>query len=75
MMNGFSQRGSWPVFALLYAVLGVAVLAKGPIGLLLPGATLGLFMLIVGRPAPTSEGGPLQRSPTVWLMAVWRTRR
>jgi 4-amino-4-deoxy-L-arabinose transferase-like glycosyltransferase len=73
MINGVSQRGSWPVFALLYAVLGVAVLAKGPIGLLLPGATLGLFMLIVGRPAPTSEGGPLQRSPTVWLMAVWRT--
>ncbi len=34
---------------LCYAALGFAVLAKGPIGLLLPGAIIGLFLLLKGR--------------------------
>ncbi len=34
---------------LLYASLGVAVLAKGPIGLLLPGMIIVLFLLVRGR--------------------------
>ena len=32
-----------------YASLGFAVLAKGPIGLLLPGMIIGLFLLVKGR--------------------------
>jgi 4-amino-4-deoxy-L-arabinose transferase-like glycosyltransferase len=34
---------------LCYAALGFAALAKGPIGILLPGAIIGLFLLLKGR--------------------------
>jgi 4-amino-4-deoxy-L-arabinose transferase-like glycosyltransferase len=34
---------------LCYAAMGFAVLAKGPIGLLLPGMIIGLFLLLRGR--------------------------
>ncbi|MGA2032491.1 MAG: glycosyltransferase family 39 protein [Thermoguttaceae bacterium] len=40
---------SLPLLAMSYACLGAAILAKGPIGALLPLATLALFMLIVSR--------------------------
>ena len=36
---------SWMRFVLIYACLGVAVLAKGPIGLLVPCASIGLFQI------------------------------
>jgi 4-amino-4-deoxy-L-arabinose transferase-like glycosyltransferase len=39
---------SWICFVLMYACLGVAVLGKGPIGVVLPVAVLGLFVLIAG---------------------------
>jgi 4-amino-4-deoxy-L-arabinose transferase-like glycosyltransferase len=35
------------LFVLLYACLGLAILAKGPVGFLLPMASLGLFLMIV----------------------------
>ena len=38
-----------PTLFLFYASLGLAVLAKGPIGLLLPGLAIGLFLLAKGR--------------------------
>src|SRR5512143_2288156 len=38
-----------PTLFLFYASLGLAVLAKGPIGLLLPGLAIGLFLLARGR--------------------------
>ena len=41
---------TWIAFALMYASMGVAVLAKGPVGLLLPAATIGLFLLIINDP-------------------------
>ena len=43
----FSNRSplSWRTCAAMYAVMGVAVLVKGPIGLLLPSAVLGLYLL------------------------------
>ncbi len=40
---------------LFYASLGFAVLAKGPIGLLLPGLIIGLFLLVKGRLAFLKE--------------------
>jgi len=36
-------------FFLFYGALGFAVLAKGPIGLLLPGLIIGLFLLLKGK--------------------------
>lgn len=48
---------SWPWAAGMYALLGVAVLAKGPVGLILPAAVVGMFLLIV-RLQPRPEGSP-----------------
>ncbi len=54
LVSPFPQ--SWPMVALLYAAVGVAALAKGLPGLLLPPAVIGLFLLIVRLPAGTSDG-------------------
>jgi 4-amino-4-deoxy-L-arabinose transferase-like glycosyltransferase len=43
---------------LFYASLGFAVLAKGPIGILLPGSIIGLFLLAKGRLAFLKEMFP-----------------
>ncbi len=40
------RPGSWLAFVVMYAAMGVAVLAKGPIGVLLPTAAVGLFLLL-----------------------------
>ena len=42
---------SWSVYAVLGVLLGLAVLAKGPVGFLLPAASLGLFLLLINEPA------------------------
>jgi 4-amino-4-deoxy-L-arabinose transferase-like glycosyltransferase len=47
-MNDESPRRRWYFYA-FYAALGFAVLAKGPIGILLPALTLTVFMLWRGR--------------------------
>ncbi len=45
--GGTAMPGDWKTFALTYAVMGLAVLAKGPIGVVLPTAAIGLYLLIV----------------------------
>lgn len=40
---------SWYWFVGIYASLGLAMLAKGPVGVLFPVAVLGLFLLLVGE--------------------------
>jgi 4-amino-4-deoxy-L-arabinose transferase-like glycosyltransferase len=51
---------SWISWVGVYACLGVAVLAKGPIGLLLPAAGIGLFLMVMNQlhrpPAESSTG-------------------
>lgn len=42
---------TWPVAILMYACMGMAVLAKGPVGLVLPTAVIGLYLLIMRLPA------------------------
>lgn len=39
-------KASWWAFALMYFCFGMAILAKGPIGLVLPVGMLGLFLLV-----------------------------
>ena len=39
------------LFRLIGVLLGLAVLAKGPVGFLLPAASLGLFLLVMNEPA------------------------
>ena len=41
---------SWAEAALMSALIGVAVLAKGPIGLILPTAVIGMFLLLMRLP-------------------------
>lgn len=41
------RPGPWPLFALLYACLGFAVMTKGPIGVVLPVAMLGFYLLVM----------------------------
>jgi 4-amino-4-deoxy-L-arabinose transferase-like glycosyltransferase len=63
---------SWLFLVLFWACLGLAVLAKGPIGLLLPAASVGLFLMIMNllaRSEDTAEwltraGEDLRRPPT-----------
>lgn len=48
----------WGWGALAYACMGLAVLAKGPVGVVLPGAVVGLFLLVHRPPAgEASDGG------------------
>jgi 4-amino-4-deoxy-L-arabinose transferase-like glycosyltransferase len=54
---------TWLCYALLYAVMGLAVLTKGPIGVVLPTAILGMFLLA------------MRAEPVRWSDAAgWRTR-
>jgi 4-amino-4-deoxy-L-arabinose transferase-like glycosyltransferase len=72
-----------------YACLGVAVLAKGPIGLLLPSAGVGLFLMVMNqlhRPPMEPRSGKLGRwvdrlvwfarlvSPLNFLRSLWQMR-
>lgn len=43
----------WPTVIAMYAVMGLAVLAKGPVGIVLPTAVIGMFLLIMRLPAVT----------------------
>jgi 4-amino-4-deoxy-L-arabinose transferase-like glycosyltransferase len=80
---------SWSVYALIGALLGLEVLAKGPVGFLLPAASLGLFVLIMNQAARQSAdgsrgwidraGGALRRavalfSPRQMLRVTWAMR-
>ena len=61
--------GGWLSFVLMYAAVGVAVLAKGPVGAIMPLGVVGLFLMIVNRSAPEDmpDGGA-----TTWLGRLLR---
>ncbi|MCC9607867.1 glycosyltransferase family 39 protein [Blastopirellula sp. JC732] len=70
---------SWWKLTLLYGAMGLAMLAKGPIGLVLPTAIIGMFLLIQRLPEETATGwrrwltplrpfAPLHFLKTVWFM-------
>src|SRR3989304_5785520 len=46
---------TYSLFILLYLCLGVAILAKGPVGFLLPMFSLGLFLMIVNSRRETTD--------------------
>jgi 4-amino-4-deoxy-L-arabinose transferase-like glycosyltransferase len=62
-----------PASSLIYIaiglLLGLAVLAKGPIGFLLPAASLGLFLLLMNAPVPATRTCKDASKPhsKVWL--------
>ncbi len=59
----FPQRLPWVIG--IYAMLGLAVLAKGPVGFILPCAIIGMFMLIMRLPPIDNEQ---------WNSRGWLTR-
>ena len=72
------QRGAFVgpselMYGLCYASMGLAALAKGPIGVLLPTAVIGLFMLYRTLPKASAEAQP-ESPPTLGgrLLAVLR---
>jgi 4-amino-4-deoxy-L-arabinose transferase-like glycosyltransferase len=65
---------SWPVVALMYAAMSVATLAKGPVGMILPTAVIGMFLLIV-RAAPSPAIPPEIRGVRRWVEYVRRALR
>ena len=52
----------WGMFALMYAIMGLAVLTKGPVGFLLPCAVIGLFVMCLGA-SPQMPGNLSWRKP------------
>ncbi len=59
---------SFPRAVAVYAIMGLAVLAKGPVGLVLPTAVLGMFLLIVSLPKQT-------QAPTTLAARLWALLR
>jgi 4-amino-4-deoxy-L-arabinose transferase-like glycosyltransferase len=56
----------WWQAAAVYAAMGLAVLAKGPVGLVLPTAILGMFLLIMRwQPTPGTGGSSWWASASV----------
>jgi 4-amino-4-deoxy-L-arabinose transferase-like glycosyltransferase len=62
---------SWLTWASIYALAGVAMLGKGPVGMLLPIASLGLFLLIANQSAAAPSAASSSAAPLTWLGRLW----
>jgi 4-amino-4-deoxy-L-arabinose transferase-like glycosyltransferase len=62
---------SWFSIVPMYILMGMAVLAKGPVGLVLPMAVIGMFLLIVRLPARAPSEPPIGR--VAWVQHILRT--
>ncbi len=58
---------SWRGWMMIYAAMGLAVLTKGPVGVVLPTAVIGLFLLVM-RAEPVVAAGTLSTTAGPW----WR---
>lgn len=56
----------------MYAMMGLAVLAKGPVGFVLPCAIIGMFLLLMRLPATDAETWNRQGWLTRWTIAIVR---
>jgi len=62
---------SWPVAITMYGAMGLAVLAKGPIGLVLPTAVLGMFLLIQRLPVRERSSSLEQEAGSPSFVSRW----
>lgn len=67
--TGRRRRTSWLALAGSYAAMGMAVLAKGPIGVILPTATIGLFSLVSST---STDANGLVAAQMGWLQSLRR---
>ena len=65
---------SWVGFLAMYAAMGMAVLVKGPVGILLPGTSIGLFVLWQLASGEATWGGWLKRFLGNIPMVFWAMR-
>lgn len=59
----FSQPTAWWAYVLVYAAMGLAVLAKGPVGVVLPGGVIGLYLCCLGMRRDATQPVKTTRSP------------
>ena len=73
----------WATFAGMYAIMGLAVLVKGPIGFLFPMAVIGLFLLFMTPRRAVATDAPRWKKwletlrpfgPVNFVVTVWRMR-
>ncbi len=72
----------WRTWIATYAVMGLAVLTKGPIGFLFPTAVVGLFLLTEGKQTVSAESTWIRRlwilsqpyAPSAFFKTVWKMR-
>ena len=69
--------GGWKAWASIYAAMSFAVLAKGPVGLVMPSTIIGLFLLISQQPRqPVENGGwrafAMRAVQVVQPRSLWR---
>ena len=62
----------WTVVATMYAVMGLAILAKGPVGFVLPTAVIGMFLLIKRLPLVSGGQAQSRRSAGQWCLWIFR---
>ncbi len=65
---------TWGGFVAMYAAMGLAVLVKGPIGILLPGTAIGLFVLWQLASMESTWGGWLYRYMISIPRVFWAMR-
>ncbi len=65
---------TWAGFVAMYAAMGLAVLVKGPIGILLPGTAIGLFVLWQLTHTEATWGGWLSRFTLSIPRVFWAMR-
>ncbi|HVC98927.1 MAG TPA: glycosyltransferase family 39 protein [Pirellulales bacterium] len=66
-----SVEPSWSAFAAMYAAMGLAVLSKGPVGLVLPTAAIGLYRSIARRPGVSSAAQSRTDQATAGARTWW----
>ncbi len=68
----------WRVAAVMYGMMGMAVLAKGPVGLILPTAVIGMYLLIQRLPKRGASAENMASAESVgalcreWVMSALR---
>lgn len=80
-----SQKLSYPMAALVYLAASGAILTKGPVGVLLPLAAVGAYLMALGYQVPARTertwksllavgGSLLWQTPKRFWIALWRLR-
>ena len=57
---------------IMYGLMGIAILAKGPVGLVIPTAVIGMFLLIMRLPEADESANTTPRTWGGWLLSLVR---